>query len=251
MWVAESEFLFCERHGKCDRFYEGTSLDCQLMRRPRCDGTFHGGTLMFGDTKRKLTSMLETAICETQATPMEAREVAEGCDLGDLRLKQSGKAAALAVPTIIGGPTALLALPVEMGLLLRLMSTSALATGWVLGRSPHEEDFKLILGVWADKAEPKNLALAKAGAAAAPAAGLLSNVGLHVSSNAMVASSATTLATLGQAYVPYAAKKMAAQMLGNVIPKFLPVLGPLICGGVNAYVVNGVMDAAEKYYKAV
>lgn len=209
------------------------------------------------DAKAKALSLLETAITELQSSPQEARDVADGCSLGVLRAKQSAKAAGLALPTLLG-PVGLVALPAEMAALLRLMSTSALAAGWAIGRTPNEHDFKLILGVWSGQLDLKGLALAKGGAVAAPAAGMLAtaanSVGMHVSSSALgsslVGSSATSLSTLGQAYVPYAAKQLFGKTIANAFGRWAPFLGPLICGGINVVVINSVMDAAEEYYRA-
>ncbi|WP_257386355.1 hypothetical protein [Tahibacter caeni] len=209
------------------------------------------------DAKAKALSLLETAITELQSSPQDAREVAEDCSLGALRAKQFAKAAALALPTFFG-PIGLVALPAETVALLRLMSTSALATGWAIGRTPSEHDFKLILGVWSGQLDIKGLALAKGGAVAAPAAGMLASaansIGVHVSSStlgsSLIGSSATSLSTLGQAYVPYAAKQLFGKTIANAFGRWAPILGPLICGGINVAVINSVMDASEEYYRA-
>lgn len=206
--------------------------------------------------KETLVPIIEKAIIEVTASPSDAFEVADGLTLGKLRAKQSAKAGLLAAPTL-AGPLALAALPLEMAGLIRLMSTSALGVGWALGRSPAEGDFMLVLAVWSGEVAPDKAAAAKAAAGLVPAAGALStaagSLGYHVSANTvgtkLVNASIGSLTGIGHAYMPYAAKQLAASLVGKV-GIAIPVLGAVLSAGINVYVVNSVMNAAEKFYRA-
>ncbi|MEV4283606.1 hypothetical protein [Actinoplanes xinjiangensis] len=40
----------------------------------------------------------------------------------------------------------------------------------------------------------------------------------------------------------------AAKLSGKVLCGFVPVLGAVVAGGVNAWIVDGILDAAKDYY---
>ncbi|WP_158319441.1 hypothetical protein [Actinoplanes xinjiangensis] len=53
---------------------------------------------------------------------------------------------------------------------------------------------------------------------------------------------------LGAKVAGQLAAKLSAKLSGKVLSGFVPILGAVVAGGVNAWIVDGILDAAKDYY---
>ncbi|MFC4068340.1 hypothetical protein [Actinoplanes subglobosus] len=59
---------------------------------------------------------------------------------------------------------------------------------------------------------------------------------------------AKTGGKLGAKVAGKIAAKLTAKMSGKALAGFVPILGAVVAGGVNAWIVDGILDAAKEYY---
>ncbi|MBN8606853.1 MAG: hypothetical protein J0L81_08035 [Caulobacterales bacterium] len=221
----------------------------------------------FDEIKEKVSDAVVKAIREVQADASDARDVAGGIDLDTLRLKQSAKAAALAAPNVLGGPAVIAAILVEVPALMRVLSTTALGTGIIIRNEAHKEDFMTILGVWSGDVSMGTVQsaigaqFAAAGSAAAPAAlhasgaimAAVAGAKMHLATHALT--STVTLAASKQAIGALSVKAIAGPMIAkwvaSIPPRAVPLLGAAVGATVNTWMLNSLMDAAQRYYRGV
>jgi hypothetical protein len=224
------------------------------------------------DATERINEVLRSSIMESREKASVVRPKAVGDTIGDWRLKQGAHAAALAGFALVPGPTALAAIAVEIPLLLRLMSVAALGTGFALYGDAADDDYLLILSVWSgelalnDALKTTALShLKNAGAAAvSSAAGTAIAKTVVGSSGAAVAAanlstkltasllSGVILGTIGRKSATAASapliSKFCAVIVGSLPARCVPFLGAAVCAGVNVVLIEGIIDAAERYY---
>jgi hypothetical protein len=55
-------------------------------------------------------------------------------------------------------------------------------------------------------------------------------------------------AALGRTVAGKLAAKLSAKLSGKILSGFVPILGAVVAGAVNAWIVDGILDAAKDYY---
>lgn len=152
----------------------------------------------------------------------------------------------------IGGPVGLAAIPADLAWCGRVSALGCFGIGHIKNVDiDYDVDMNLILAIWTGLAEATSLIPA-------------GKVGIKVSSKAatlgagMVAGSLISKATLkgssklGAKLASKAASKAATKLAAKLMAKggtgWIPVIGGLVSGGVNWWLVSGLLDAAEKYY---
>jgi hypothetical protein len=223
--------------------------------------------------KDKVVSSVNAGIQECAASAISVRDAAAGKTLDRWRWEHRGLAAGCAGGNLIPGPAALAALVVEIPALLHVMSRAALGVGVCIGDNCDDDDYQPILAVWSGALElDDQLRHALLAQVAAPAAVTLgSSTGLAAATavagktgtklaikgatklNGVVLSSAVMLLAGKKAAAHVGAKTAAAQISAKIISslpaRVMPIVGAGICAGVNIWFVNGVIDAAERYYR--
>ena len=181
-------------------------------------------------------------------------------------------AAAAAVPLLH-----LPAMAADVAFLLHKMAFCSWGVGGLLGaRVDGKDDFALILGVWSGDLQETELPAAVitgtaagymalqvsqhgATAAIGQLAGQVGGAVFSAAGNKAAAKVGSK--ALGKSAGKVGAKisaKLAQKMVTKIGPKlaakgvsgFLPVLGPVVSGGVNAYFTKDIADSAETYYRA-
>lgn len=152
----------------------------------------------------------------------------------------------------LGGPWGLAAIPADLAWCGRVSALGCFGIGHIKGIDvDYDVDMNLIMSIWTDLAEAKNIVPAgKIGIkvctkatpkiAAKVAGVLVSKVALKGGSK------------LGTKLASKAASKAAAKLATKLMAKtgtgWIPLVGGLVSGGVNWWLVSGLLDAAEEYY---
>lgn len=142
------------------------------------------------------------------------------------------------------------------------MGTASYGVGAILGHQEfgenilEEEDFSLTLAYWADD---EDVMQAMAGKGAAD---LSAKVGTKIASKLIpkstakiltktMISSSTHLAAskLGAKIAAKPAAKFASKFVAKGIGGFVPFVGAAVGAGVNLWLLNGIQDAAEAFYR--
>lgn len=123
------------------------------------------------------------------------------------------------------------------------------------GNILEREDFVGVLQYWAHDEEFMQAMKGKAAADLSTKVGakLVTKVGGKVAvkglTKAMLASGGYLVATkFGSKAMAKPAAKIAAKYGGKALGGFIPFLGPVIGGGVNLWLISGIMDAASGFY---
>lgn len=173
---------------------------------------------------------------------------------------------------LIGGPAAFAALAIEIPALLNIMSRAGLGIGVILTGSCTDADYEAILAVWAGAVELDGDLLAAtrthlAGGAAAAAgsnlggaiaSGIAGPAGAKALSKAAVSLNTQMLSSAVAAVVgkklmlkggtKLIAAKIAAKIVTSLPTRLVPLVGAAVAGGINAWFLNSLMNAAERYY---
>jgi hypothetical protein len=224
------------------------------------------------DAKDKVVSAVSNGIIECAASSEAVRGAAAGKTLDRWRWEHRGLAASCAGGNLLPGPAALAALVIEIPALLHVMSRGALGVGVCIGEGCDDADYEAILAVWsgalklddglreallAQIAAPTAVTLGSStGVAAATAVAGKAGTKLVIKGatklNGIVLSSAVMLLAGKKAAAQVGAKTAAAQISAKIISslpaRVVPIIGAGICAGVNVWFVNGIVDAAERYY---
>lgn len=157
-------------------------------------------------------------------------------------------AAAMAIPGLhVAGAIA------DVAFVLNRMNVAAYGVGAIvlkqhgLGNLIEKEDFGAILGYWCDD---EDIQEAMKGKGAATAAKLGLKVGGKGFAKAMIASAGYLVGQrLGGKAMAKAAAKFAGKFVGKLAGGFVPFLGPVVSAGVNLWLLWGIIDASEAYYR--
>jgi len=157
-----------------------------------------------------------------------------------------------ALTGMIGGPIGLAAIPADLAWCGRVSSHGCFGIGLIRDRDvDYDYDMNLILAIWSGVAES---------ASVVPAGKLAIKVGggkMMIKASGIVAGALVSKASLkggsklGAKLAAKAASKAAAKVTAKLASKstaFIPIIGGLISGGVNWWLVSGLLDAADKFY---
>lgn len=169
----------------------------------------------------------------------------------------------------------------EFGYLMREVHNSALGSGHLIYGSIDENDFAIIFSVWAGETMPSqktmNLMYKFASEIGKELSGQaleyawekyrkegLAGIGLAAPSMTQTSAKTTSkvatkvigqkvgVKAAGKISTKVAAKagtKIAAKAGGKGISGWIPFVGPAVCAGVNTWIMKGVMDTADIYYR--
>lgn len=152
----------------------------------------------------------------------------------------------------LGGPMGLVAIPADLAWCGRVSALGCFGIGHIKGVDvDYDVDMNLIMSIWTDLAEAKNVVpVGKIGIkvcskaspkiAAKVAGSLVSKVALKGGSKL-----GTKLASKAASK---AAAKLAAKLMAKTGTGWIPLVGGLVSGGINWWLVSGLLDAAEEYY---
>lgn len=227
---------------------------------------------MLDEMKAKVDELVQGAVLGCKAPADDVRRDATGQSLLSWRRKHTALAVAAAGGNLVGGPVALAALAIELPALLNIMSRAALGIGVITVGDCSDDDYEAILAHWAGElaldGDLKQAAQSHFASGAAAAA--LSNTGVSVATKLGGAAGAAVVLKTGaklnammltsavgavisrkvaiKASTKIAAGQLAAQIIGRLPARFIPILGAGVAGGLNAWFLNSLMDAAERYY---
>ncbi len=157
-----------------------------------------------------------------------------------------------AISGAIGGPVGLAAIPADLAWCGRVGALGCFGIGHIKKIDvDYDVDMNLIMALWTGLAEVSSVvpagkvAIKISGKAAPKVAGkvagvLISKVALKGGSKlgAKLASKAASKATT----------KLVAKLMAKTGTGWIPLIGGVVSGGVNWWLVSGLLDAAEEYY---
>ncbi|MBA4768570.1 MAG: hypothetical protein H2049_13190 [Porphyrobacter sp.] len=182
--------------------------------------------------------------------------------LSDWKTRQNAMVTASGAASVSIPGLHLAGLAADVAFVLNRMGTASYGVGAIVGHQAcadnilEEEDFSLILAYWADDEDVMQAMKGKAGAdlsakvSAKLAGKVLGKSSVKILTKTMI-SSATYLATqkVGGKLLAKPAAKFAAKFAAKGAAGFVPFLGAVVGGGVNLWLLNGIQDAAEEFYK--
>ena len=146
----------------------------------------------------------------------------------------------------------------DVAFIINRMGTASYGVGAIIGYDNEygnileEEDFHLVLAYWADDEDVAEAMKGKTAASLSSKLGgkLMSKEAAKVLTKTMLAS-ASHLATkkLGGKLLAKPAAKFGAKFVGKGAAGFVPFLGAVVGGGINLWLLNGIQDSAEEFYR--
>jgi len=224
------------------------------------------------DLKEKVGEIVQDGVMSCKADAADVNRDAAGQSLSEWRAKHIALAIAAAGGNLIGGPVAFAALAIEIPALLNIMSRGAMGIGTITIGSCSDEDYPAILAVWAGAVDLNDDLMSGVRSQLAGSAGALagSQTGATLATTivgpagAKLAAKATAslnaqMLSAGMAAIigkklmikggtKLIAAKIAAKVIASVPTRLVPILGAAVAGGINAWFLNSLMDAAERYY---
>lgn len=183
-------------------------------------------------------------------------------DLGDWRVQQNS------MVTVSGGASVVIpgvhvaGLVADAAFVLNRMRVATYGVGAILGSRAgldnilEPEDFAAVLGYWADDksiqeamkgkgaAELSSKVLIKSGAK------ILGKGYVKGLTKVMLTSSGYLIGQkVGGKAIAKSAAKFAGKFGGKLIGGFVPFVGPIVGGGINLWLLNGIINAAEQFYR--
>ena len=149
---------------------------------------------------------------------------------------------------LAGGPAGLLLEGFDIAYLLAAAGRACYGVGHIKGREiDYENDIPLILAIWCGAAEATSaVGTGKVGIKVFGKAGLkaAASVGSKIALK-----SATKFGTKGGLLIAgMATSHLAGKLLAKMSTKWIPVIGGVVGGGINYWIINGLLNAAERYY---
>lgn len=177
-------------------------------------------------------------------------------ELQQRALATASGAAAVAIPGVhVAGIAA------DLAFVVNRMGVSSFGVGSIIGNQRNhgfmleKTDFGAVLGYWADDSALKEAMRGKG------AADLSSKVGFKLAtkmygkaatlviSEALLTSSGYLIGQkLGGKAMAKVGAKVAAKFTTKAAAGFVPFLGPAVGGGINLWLISGIMSAAQEFY---
>jgi hypothetical protein len=154
---------------------------------------------------------------------------------------------------ILGGPIGLMAVIPDLMACSGISARACYGIGHLKGRDPdYEQDMSLILAHWSGVVETAStVALGKVGIKVVGKAGIAhitGSVAGKVIAKAALKGSSKLASKLAAKAASKAASKLAAKVLAKGGAAAIPIIGGVVSAGVNWWLVDGLMNAAERFY---
>lgn len=184
------------------------------------------------------SAIRKMALIESQKERMLLREAARNKTLEEWKSGFNWKVGGVGILTgIMGGPVGLALEAGDIAYLLAACGRACYGIGYICRDNvDYDNDMPIILGIWA-------------GAAEATAAMVAGKVSIKIGGKAALIVGTQVGAKLMEKVIPKVATKLAAKYVTKVSTKWIPVIGGAVSAGINYWVANGIMEAAEQYYK--
>jgi len=226
------------------------------------------------ENKSMVAKMIESmAMLGTSEARQKLKKDALGCTLDDWKYKSQAKCGGVGFLTgVVGGPMGLAMEAGDTGYLLAMAGQSCYGIGHILGKQiDYNKDIEGILAIWSGAAKgiSKNEIDAITGTklAVLPIGGkmavkltaktfpkLVSKVGgmtLPIIAKKISPKLATKLATkVSTKVMGKAGAKVSAKVASKISTKWIPIAGGVISAGINIWIIDTMIGAAEEYYRS-
>lgn len=145
-------------------------------------------------------------------------------------------------------------LPAEFVYLIREIYNSSMGLGFLINDDAHKDDFAIILGLWTDEIKIEDETLHHVWNVA-DVTGVTEKMVTSLGSEGMVSqlmAKKTGAKVAGKLATKIAAKvgaKISAKYAAKMITIWIPGVSAVVCGGLNAWIMNGVLSSAKSYYQ--
>lgn len=160
-------------------------------------------------------------------------------------------------------------LPAEFLYLMKEVYNSAMGLGFLIYGEAHKDDFATILGLWTDEVtiDERTLDLVFKAAEEMALSHIKSNTGKDspvdeygitqggkkvstkvISQELAVKTGAKTSGKLGDKIAVKTGAKITGKYAAKGITAWVPVISAMVCGGLNAWIMDGILSASEEYY---
>lgn len=230
----------------------------------------------------KIAREIVEAILKPSANEEEMsnlRQIASGMYVDDWKARQIALVTGSgALAGSMGGPWGMAAMVADLAWLGKNAGQGCLGVGYASGKDVDRDDIDLILAVWTGIGVPSNtvpagaIAIAvsedvnpwgQAGAEAsfAPIGKVSAKLGAKslakvsgklagkiIAKKLAVKAGSKLGAKLAALAISLASSKLAAKIAAKLGTSWVPLLGGLVSGGINLWLMSGLLDAAEAYY---
>ncbi len=150
----------------------------------------------------------------------------------------------------IGGPVGLAAILPDLLWCKKVGTQGCLGIGYIKGYDiDYENDMNMILAVWSDLAEAAvSVPAGKVGIKVSNK--ILPKVAGKVVEKVILKGSSKIGATLAAKAASKAATKLTAKLAAKTGVGWIPLIGGVVSGGINWWLLSGLLDAADAYYKS-
>jgi len=192
---------------------------------------------------------------DVSASYYEIENLSRGWQIDDWKMYRIGQAGALALPNLAGGLLSAVSIVPELLALMRFMKISAVGIGYIRNGAASYGDFEnIVVLATVDQHDGRMIkAKLQAAVAAQVAAGGVASLSPAVAASLMSGAIMEAMAAASHhAIAPFAAQRGAHMILktfgATAFGRAIPLLGFALGAGVNGYVINKMMTAAEEYY---
>ena len=184
-------------------------------------------------------------------------EDTRGYSLGEWRARQQAMVTGTGMAAAIIPVAHLAGVAADVLFLVNRMSVCSYGIGAIYGRGDNlgnfleEEDFAVVLSLWAGGSDDAELTAAlSAKAAADMAVKIHSKAGLKILAKTMTKSSGLLIGSkFGGKFGAKIGAKFGAKLGGKVAAGLVPFLGAAVGGGINLWFITSIADAAERFYR--
>jgi EcsC protein family len=195
------------------------------------------------------------ALIESAEAKESLKSTAKSYTLSGWKTAQTAKLGGVGALTgLVGGPVGLALEGLDIAYLLAAAGRGCYGIGHILGKDiDYDADLTMILAVWCGAAEASTtVAAGKIGIKVGGTTGL--GIGAKVAgklAGKLASKSAFKLASKsGAVVVGLAATKLATKIASKLAVKWIPIIGGIVGAGINVWIMNGLLSAAESYYSA-
>ncbi|MEG5019403.1 MULTISPECIES: hypothetical protein [unclassified Microcoleus] len=207
------------------------------------------------------------------------RKIASGMSVDDWKTRQIALVTGSgALAGSMGGPWGMAAMVADLAWLGKNAGQGCLGVGYALGKSVNPDDIDLILAVWTKMGVPSNTVPSGAVAIAvsedvsswgqaaseasfAPVGKISAKLGVKslakvsgkltgkiITKKLAVKGGSKLGAKLAVLAISMASSKLAAKLAAKLGTSWVPILGGLVSGGINFWLMSELLNAAESYY---